>query len=381
MQTTTPLAKTALGVYRLLSPRAGVHVSPLALGAMTIGDQWQSLGKMNKDSSFKLLDAYFDAGGNFIDTANNYQNGSSESFIGEWAESRQIRDQLVIATKYTTPFMGTNPDVKQNILYTGNSTKSMMLGIEESLKRLRTSYIDIFYVHWWDHVTSIEEMMNSLHNLVQSGKVLYLGISDTPAWVANQYARDHGKTPFVIYQGQWNVLERDMERDIISMAVAENMAIAPWGITMAGKLRSPAETKRREAEGDNRTMFGDWKQTEDQVKMSEVLGEIANEVGVDSIPAIAIAWVMHRAPFVFPIIGGRKVEHLNDNIKALRVKLTKEHIARIEAVKPFSRGFPYHIFGDEYGYNPFFLAAGPVAKIKVSPTPVPHDQDWDKVQP
>ncbi|KAH8831155.1 Aldo/keto reductase [Flagelloscypha sp. PMI_526] len=376
----TPLAKTALGVYRLLSPKAGVHVSPFALGAMSIGDQWEGLGKMNKDSSFKLLDAYFDAGGNFIDTANNYQNGSSESFIGEWAESRKIRDQLVIATKYTTPFMGTNPDVKQNIVYAGSNTKTMALSIAESLKRLRTSYIDIYYVHWWDHVTSIEEMMNSLHNLVQSGKVLYLGISDTPAWVANQYARDHGKTPFVIYQGHWNVLDRDIERDIISMAVAENMAIAPWAVTMAGKLRSPAETKRREAEGDNRTMFGDWKQTEDQIKMSEVLAEIGNEVGVDSIPAVAIAWVMHKAPFVFPIIGGRKVEHLHDNIKALRVKLTKEHIARIEAVKPFSRGFPYNIFGDEHGYNPYFLQAGQVAKINIFPTPIPHDQDLDKVQ-
>jgi aryl-alcohol dehydrogenase-like predicted oxidoreductase len=194
---------TKLGLYRILSPRAGIRVSPIQLGAMSIGDQWDFMGAMDKESSFKLLDAYYDMGGNFIDTANNYQNESSEEFIGEWMEQRKIRDQLVIATKYTTNYKLGDQNIKQRVNFTGNNAKSLHLSVEASLKKLRTSYIDILYLHWWDFDTSIEEVMDSLHHIVASGRVIYLGVSDTPAWIvsqANQYAKDHGKTPFVIYE-------------------------------------------------------------------------------------------------------------------------------------------------------------------------------------
>ncbi|THG97622.1 hypothetical protein EW145_g7579, partial [Phellinidium pouzarii] len=209
--TRAPPPANPLGRYRVLSPLAGVRVSPLQLGAMNIGDKWGKLGlgEMDKESSFKLLDAYYDAGGNFIDTACNYQDETSEAFIGEWAEKRGIRDQLVIATKYTTNFKRAAEDIKIKVNYTGNNAKSLKVSVEASLKKLRTSYIDILYVHWWDYNTSIEEVMDNLHHLVAAGKVLYLGVSDTPAWVvgtANQYAKDHGKTPFVVYQGAWNVM-------------------------------------------------------------------------------------------------------------------------------------------------------------------------------
>ncbi|KAF9548186.1 Aldo/keto reductase, partial [Agrocybe pediades] len=223
---------TNLGRYRLLSPTAGVHVSPLVLGAGNIGDKWADLGygSMNKESSFKLLDAYYDAGGNFIDTANHYQDETSEMFIGEWAEQRGIRDQLFIASKYTMNYKRGNKDYKQQVMFMGNSTKSLHISLEASLKKLRTTYIDLFYVHMWDFDTSIEEVMRALHNVVAQGKVLYLGISDTPAWVvsrANTFARAYGLTPFVIYQGAWNVMERSFEREIIPMARAEGMALAP----------------------------------------------------------------------------------------------------------------------------------------------------------
>ncbi|KAE9383139.1 Aldo/keto reductase [Gymnopus androsaceus JB14] len=217
-----PEPSTKLGVYRVLSPRAGVRVSPICLGAMSIGDKWNDImGSMDKESSFKLLDAYYDMGGNFIDTANNYQNESSELFIGEWMEKRGNRDQMVVATKYTSNFKLGNTSIKQQVNYTGNNAKSLHISVETSLKKLRTDYIDILYLHWWDWDTSVEEVMDSLHHLVASGKVVYLGISDTPAWIvaqANQYARDHGKTPFVIYQGKWNIMDRSFERDIIPMA-------------------------------------------------------------------------------------------------------------------------------------------------------------------
>jgi len=347
-----PKPKTALGYYRLLSPNAGVHVSPIQLGAMSIGDKWASgMGSMDKESSFKLLDAYFDNGGNFIDTANNYQDESSETFIGEWAEARGIRDQLFIATKYTSNFKNHNESVSQKVFYTGNSAKSLHLSVEQSLKKLRTSYIDLLYLHWWDWDTSVEEVMRSLHTLVLQGKVLYLGVSDTPAWVvskANQYARDHAMTPFVIYQGAWNVMERSFEREIIPMARSEGMALAPWNVLAAGKIRTDEEEERRRQTGENgRIMFGsDWKRNEKEKLVCKALEKVAGEIGAKHITSVAIAYLMQKTPYVFPIIGGRKVEHLMANIEALEITLSNDQIKYLESAVPFEHGFPTWMIGD-----------------------------------
>ncbi|TDL23204.1 Aldo/keto reductase [Rickenella mellea] len=352
---------TALGRYRVLSPLAGVRVSPLQLGAMSIGDKWEPLGmgSMDKESSFKLLDAFFDAGGNFIDTANNYQDESSEQFIGEWAEKRGIRDQLVIATKYTTNYKRGNDSIAQKVHFTGNSMKSMHLSVEASLKKLRTSYIDILYLHWWDWSTSVEEVMNGLHNLVAQGKVLYLGISDSPAWVvskANQYARDHGKTPFVIYQGAWNIMERSFEREIIPMARHEGLALAPWNVLAGGKLRTDAEEKRRRETGEKgRTLVDpNWERNENEVKVSRALEEVAKQVGTEHITAVAIAYLMQKTPYVFPIIGGRKIEHLLGNVEALSISLSPEQMSFLESILPFDPGFPSTFIGDGTS-DPFLL--------------------------
>jgi aryl-alcohol dehydrogenase-like predicted oxidoreductase len=208
-----PLPPTKLGRYRTLSPLAGVRVSPLQLGAMSIGDKWEGMGSMDKTTSFKLLDAYFEAGvsrsplhafsmyavptrsltgrgissiqqtiselslvcgvTNDLIYSQYSQDESSETFIGEWVQDRDIRDQLVIATKYTTNYKrGQKTDHMVN--YSGNSAKSLHVSVEASLRKLRTTYIDLLYVHWWDYTTSVEEVMNSLHVLVQQGKVLYL---------------------------------------------------------------------------------------------------------------------------------------------------------------------------------------------------------------
>ncbi|PAV22723.1 arylalcohol dehydrogenase [Pyrrhoderma noxium] len=357
-----PAPATRLGRYRVLSPLAGVRVSPLALGAMNIGNQWEQfgMGAMDKESSFKLLDAYYEAGGNFIDTANNYQDETSEMFIGEWAESRGIRDQLVIATKYTTVYKrGDAIKIKAN--YSGNNAKSLKVSIEASLKKLRTHYIDILYVHWWDFNTSVEEVMNQLHHLVASGQVLYLGISDAPAWVvatANQYARDHGKTPFVIYQGAWNVMDRSFERDIIPMARAHGLALAPWNVLVAGRLRSDAEEKRRIESGEGgRTINRDWLRDENEKKMSAALEKVAKEVGTEHITAVAIAYLMHKTTHVFPIVGGRKVEHLMANIDALRISLSDEQIEYIESILPFDPGFPNYFIGDGTYPNRLMLSS------------------------
>jgi len=362
-----PPPKTNLGRYRQLAPLAGVHVSPIALGAMSIGDKWEKfgMGSMDKEQSFKLLDAFYDAGGNFIDTANNYQDETSEQFIGEWMEQRGNRSQLFIATKYTSYYKrGQATGFVPHAVYVGNNIKSMHVSVEESLKKLRTDYIDLLYVHWWDYSTGIEEVMNGLHNLVAQGKVLYLGVSDTPAWVvsaANTYAKLTGKTPFVIYQGAWSVLTRDFEREILPMARQQGMALAPWNVLQGGKIRTDEEEERRHQTGEaGRVMFGpDWERTEDEKKICKALESVAKDVGAKNITAVAIAYVMQKAPYVFPIVGGRKVEHLNSNIEALDISLTPEHIAYIESILPFERGFPYSSFGNPDGdYSNWYKLAG-----------------------
>ncbi|KAK9323504.1 NADP-dependent oxidoreductase domain-containing protein [Lipomyces orientalis] len=328
--------KSALGFHRILSPTAGVRVSPLCLGAMNFGEAWESfMGVCNKETSFAMLDYFFDQGGNFIDTANVYQGEESEEWLGEWMSLRDNRDQLVIATKYTTfyPSGKAGETIRSN--FQGNHLKSMHLSLEASLKKLQTSYIDIFYVHWWDFTTSIPEVMKSLNRMIDAGKVLYLGISDTPAWVvsrANEYARSHGLTQFSVYQGRWSASVRDFERDILPMCEAEGMALAPWGSLGQGNFKT--QEQRQSTEGRKGRP-----PTEKDIKVSEKLEEIAAKKGT-LITSVALAYVMHKAPYVFPIVGGRNLAHLKGNIEALSVELSDEEIDDIEAAYPFDIGFP-----------------------------------------
>ncbi|KAJ6449037.1 aryl-alcohol dehydrogenase [Mycena vitilis] len=352
---------TNLGRYRQLAPRAAIHVSPLVLGAMTLGDKHASLGlaAMDKESAFKLLDAFFDAGGNHIDTANAYQYGESERLIGEWAEARGCRDQLVIATKYTFPYTAGDESFNRHELYLGNNTKSMKLSVEASLKKLRTTYIDIFYVHHWDLHASVEEIMDSLHILVITGKVLYLGISGSPAWFvvkANDYAKANGKTPFVVFQVAYSVLQRDIEREILPMCRHEGIALTVFRVLGGGRIRSDAEEERRKITGEKgRTPpFSSseaWQRTDDEKKMCAALEVVAAQVGAKNITAVAIAYTMHKAPFVFPIIGGRNPEQLMANIEALGIALTPAQLAYIDGILPFDKAYPNNFVGEYGGYS------------------------------
>ncbi|GJN91667.1 hypothetical protein Rhopal_004690-T1 [Rhodotorula paludigena] len=346
----SPAPKTALGRHRVLSPSCGLKVSPLQLGAMSIGQAWTSfMGTMSKEESFKLLDAYVDAGGSMIDTANNYQNDESETWIGEWMKERGNRDRVVIATKYTTNYRTYALGKNEAIQYGGNNRRSMHLSVRDSLKKLQTEWIDILYMHWLSHDASIKEVMDALHILVEQGKVLYLGVSDTPAWwvaAANQYAIDHGKTPFVIYQGRWNVMLRDLERDIIPMCRQFGMAIAPWDAIGSGKLCTQKQLDERKAKGEKFRGGAD-DRTETEIKYSEVLAKIAKEHGIESVTAVALAYLMAKTPYVFPIVGGRKVEHLHDNIQSLEIKLTAEQIAEIDGTQEFEFGFPHNFCGTD----------------------------------
>ena len=318
------------------------------------------MGSMSKDDSFKLLNAYYDAGGNFIDTANNYQNEQSETWIGEWMKERKNRDHVVLATKYTTSYRAweEGPGLPAN--FSGNHAKSLHMSVRDSLRKLQTDYIDILYLHWWDWTCGIEQVMDSLHTLVQQRKVLYLGVSDTPAWIVaacNTYARDNGKSPFVIYQGKWSVAERDFERDIIPMCRHFGLALAPWGALGAGKFQTKKAIEERKKKGESLRSLSGGDQTGNEEKTSAALEKVAKEHGIESLTAIALAYVMQKTPNVFPIIGGRKVEHLMDNIQALKIHLTDEQIEELEGVVPFDLGFPTNMIGDDpkEGKGPAFL--------------------------
>lgn len=330
-------------------------------------DAWSAfMGSMSKEQSFRLLDAYYGAGGNFIDTANNYQDEQSEQWIGEWMKERNIRDRIIIATKFTTQYRSYDLGKNSSVNYSGNHKRSLHLSVRDSLAKLQTDWIDILYLHWWDWTTSIPEIMDSLHILVEQGKVLYLGISDTPAWVvsaANEYAIAHAKTPFVIYQGRWNVMLRDFERDIIPMARHYGMALAPWDVLGQGKFQSKATREQRQKEGESGARSA--QPTEDEIKISDTLEKIASELGKDiPVTAVALAYVLGKTTDVFPIIGGRKVEHLHDNIKALSLKLSEKQIEELESVIPFDIGFPGNFVGEDPRIRgrvpPLVATSGPI---------------------
>ncbi|KAL9533543.1 Norsolorinic acid reductase [Sphaerulina musiva] len=333
-----PKPKSLLGYHRILSPTAGVRVSPLCLGAMNFGDA-DYLGECNKQTAFEMLDFFYENGGNFIDTANNsYQAEESETWIGEWMKAKNNRDEMVIATKFTTGFRtGSEATEKIKSNFQGNHSKSLRVSLNASLRKLQTDYVDLLYVHWWDFTTSIEELMNSLHAMVQNGKVLYLGISDTPAWLVvkcNDYARFHGLTPFCVYQGHWSCAFRDFERDILPMVEAEGMGLAPWGALGRGQLKPSDEYNDPNREGRKMGPHN-----EKYARIADKLKALADKKGT-IITSIALAYVMHKAPNVFPIVGGRKVDHLRGNIEGLGVELTQEEIDEIEDAEPFDVGFP-----------------------------------------
>ncbi|KAH6886847.1 NADP-dependent oxidoreductase domain-containing protein [Thelonectria olida] len=264
--------------------------------------------------------------------------------------ARENRDLMFVATKYSGNYHLWDLGSGRSVNYSGNHKKSLRISVQDSLRKLQTSYIDLFHLHTWDWSTSIEELMDALHILVQEGKVLCLGISDTPAWIVaanNTYARTHGKTPFSVYQGRWNVMLRDFERDIIPMARHFGMALCAWNALGGDRLQTQTQIEARKQAGEGlRASFGP-EQTEDERRTSEVLEKIAAEHGAASIQQVALAYVSQKARNVIPLVGIRKVEQLHDNIKALSIHLTEEQIAQIEVVKPFDAGYPMNMIGED----------------------------------
>ena len=315
--------------YKLLG-RSGLRVSEMALGTMTFGDEWG--WGASKDESRHMFDAFVDAGGNFIDTANRYTEGTSERLVGEFVASD--RDHFVVATKYTLF------DRKGDPNFAGNHRKNMMRSIEGSLERLATGHIDLFWVHAWDFTTHVDEVMRGLDDLVRQGKVLYVGVSDTPAWVvarANTLAEIRGWSPFVALQIRYSLIDRAVERELLPMARSLDLAVTPWSILGAGVLSGKynAETPPEQGRAKEGTA-----RIERNLAIAGAVIEIAREIGCTP-SQVAIAWIRSRPGVIIPLIGARTVSQLDDNLGALNVAISEEHLAKLEAVSAIDLGFPH----------------------------------------
>ena len=322
--------------YKLLG-RSGLRVSQLALGTMTFGEDWG--WGASRDESKKQLDAYVAAGGNFIDTACNYTNGSSEKLVGELIADR--RDRFVVATKYTLATRADDPNAA------GNHKKNLRHSLEGSLQRLGTDYIDLLWLHAWDFQTPIDEILRALDDVVRAGKVLYIGISDTPAWIvsqANTMADLRGWTPFVALQVQYSLVQRAVERELLPMAKALGLAVTPWGVLgsgiLSGKFASAEDRKPDTRLGG--TPWGDTQLNAHNVEIGKLVVTIAKEL--DKTPSqVAIAWLLAQQARseIIPILGARSASQLVDTLGAIDVTLSAEQLARLDAATAIDLGFPH----------------------------------------
>jgi aryl-alcohol dehydrogenase-like predicted oxidoreductase len=303
---------------------------------MTFGNDW-GFGA-DKETSRAILDRFFEAGGNFVDTAVNYTNGTSEAFLGEFLEGR--RERTVVATKYTLSTSPGDPNA------CGNHRKNLVRSLEQSLKRLRTDYVDLLWVHAWDTMTPTEEVMRALDDVVRAGKVLYVGISDAPAWIVSQgntLADLRGWSRFVALQVPYSLVERDVERELLPMAKAFDIAVTPWGALGGGVLSGKYRKDAPHPEGA-RLSAGDWGglRSERNIEIASVAAEIARQLDT-STSRVALAWLLaqqERAQ-ILPIVGARSVAHLEDNLGALSVKLPEEALAALEKASKIKLGFPH----------------------------------------
>jgi aryl-alcohol dehydrogenase-like predicted oxidoreductase len=328
----------SLDTYRLLG-RSGLRVSPLALGTMTFG--WGA----DRDEARAIFDAYVERGGNFVDTANGYANGTAEQMVGDFARSR--RDELVIATKYSMPMRPRDPNSG------GNSRKSMVRSVEDSLARLQTDYVDLLYLHMWDGNTPVEEVLRAMDDLVRAGKVLYVGLSDIPAWqVARMQAIAdlRGWAPLVALQIPYNLVERTVERELVPMAQTIGLGVVPWSPLAGGVLTGKYRRSDLAAEAEPDAAGGQFTRR-DQVRGNDFLTERGLDIAetvkaiaaeIDTTPSrVALAWTLLNPTVVASLVGARTLAHLDDNLGALEVELDAKQQARLEEASAIDLGFPH----------------------------------------
>jgi len=324
--------------YRLLG-KSGLRVSQLCLGTMTFGEDW-GWGS-SKDESRQILDAFFEAGGNFIDTANVYTNGTSESLLGEFLKGD--RDRAVLATKYTNAMPGTDPNAG------GNQRKNMMRSVEASLKRLQTDYIDLYWLHIWDKITPLDEVMRAFDDLVRQGKILHAGVSDMAAWAvarASTLAELRGWTPFVGLQIEYNLIERTVERELIPMAEALGLGVTAWSPLAGGVLTGKYVEGKAEADArmNSEMMKGFDRADERARRVVNEVQAVAREVG-RSPAQVALAWLRQRPVPIIPIVGARRLEQFRDNLACLDLQLNTSQVERLDTASQIELGFPHDFYG------------------------------------
>jgi aryl-alcohol dehydrogenase-like predicted oxidoreductase len=316
--------------YQLFG-RSGLRVAPLCLGTMTFGEDW-GWGS-NREISRQIFDAFLKFGGNFIDTADVYTEGSSEEMLGEFIQAE--RDYIVLATKYT--LSNTTKDPNRS----GNHRKNLVQSVEGSLRRLKTEYIDLLWVHAYDFLTPVEEMMRALDDLVRQGKVLYLGISDAPAWVtarANTMAELRNWTPFIGSQLEYNLTERTPERDLLPMAKELGIGTVAWSPLSAGLLTGKYQKKRGEGSGGRMEGANTYRFNERNFAIVDVVLQEAQKLGI-SPAQLSLAWILAKG--VIPIIGARTMEQLEDNLGAVSVEIPEDALQRLDEASAIELGFPH----------------------------------------
>jgi len=310
--------------------RSGLAVSPFCLGAMTFGEDW-GWGSSVKESE-AILDHYLGLGGNFIDTANAYTRGHSEKIIGDYVGRHPARRcRAVIATKFSSSLFPGDPNAG------GSSRKAIVGQCEESLRRLQTDYVDLYWLHVWDPLTPIDETLRALDDLVSSGKVRYVGVSDTPAWKvaeAQTIARFRGLTPFVALQVEYSLLERTVEGELVPMALEMGLGMTPWSPLRSGILSGKYTRESAKGAKPGRGAWVEAALTERNFAVLDVVRRVAGELG--TTPArVALAWVQSRPAVASTILGARSVAQLEDNLGALDVRLPAEASKALdEASKP-----------------------------------------------
>lgn len=341
--------------YKLLG-HSGLRVSELCLGAMTFGQEWGFMGA-SKEESKKVFDAFVAVGGNFIDTANKYHEGTSEKFVGEFVKGQ--RERFVIATKYTLSMNANDPNAG------GNHRKNLVQSVEASLKRLQTDYLDLLWVHAWDFTTPVEEMLRALDDIVRAGKVLYVGISDAPAWIvsqANTLAQLRGWSPFIGLQISYSLIERTVERDLLPMAKDFDIGVTAWsplgGGVLTGKYNAKESNEPRRYSPDN-----PWSArmvNERNLAVAAAVVTLAKEI--KRTPSqVALNWVRQQTErgVIIPILGARTAAQITDNLGCLDFELTGDQLARLNEISQIELGFP-HDFIKRGEPNPFLYGTGEI---------------------
>jgi aryl-alcohol dehydrogenase-like predicted oxidoreductase len=319
--------------------RSGLRVSPFALGAMTFGDDPGSAGTSVEESE-KILATYLDLGGNFVDTANFYANGHSEKILGDFFAARPgRREHVVLASKFFGNMFPGDPNGG------GAGRGSIVAQLDETLRRLQTDYLDLYWLHNWDRRTPIEETLRALDDLVRAGKIRYIGFSNTPAWVTAQAqttALLKGWTPLIALQVEYSLLARTVEGELAPLALDQGMALVPWSPLRNGFLSGKYRRGARVTDSARAAFVGG--PSEDEFAVVDAVAAVADELGTTSA-AVSLAWLRAREGTVVPILGARRVEHLQDNLAALEVTLAPEHLHALDEMSAPTLNYPAPMHG------------------------------------